>query len=295
MINRGIPRTWPMVALVAATALFLSGCAARTAGVEAAPAAGVVLQYKMPAGQVLKYRETGEVKESGEVMGQMIESITKATNAFSFRAKGPQGANHLLGVTIDDMTIHISSMQGDLSPDLKTVVGKSFDMVISPLGIEVDVSGAESVQYEFMGSTRNLASGFKIFFPDLPGRPVEIGDTWPSNFTIADKNETTDIRIEMQGVCTLDGFETVEGMECARVKTEYTGTIQGTGNQQGAELYFSGTSKGNDVWYFAIKEGLYVKSMSDVVNDMVIDVTGPQNLTIPTTQTRKGEVVLISR
>jgi hypothetical protein len=249
----------------------------------------------MPAGQTLKYREVGEVKESGEVMGQAIESVTKAESAFSFRGKGPRDGNLLLGVTIDGMTIHVSSMQGELSPDLSSVIGRTFDMVVSPLGAEVDVAQAESVQYEFMGSTRNLSAGFKIFFPDLPGNPVGIGDTWPSNFTIAERTETTDIRIEMQGICILDGFETVDGMECARVKTEYTGTIQGTGNQQGAELYFSGTSKGFDTWYFAVREGLYVKSTSEVTNDLVIDVTGPQSLTIPTIQVRTGEVRLVSR
>jgi hypothetical protein len=295
MIKKKISRAGLTVALIGAAALILAGCAAKTAVVESAPAPGIVLQYKMPAGQVLRYSEVGEVKESGEVMGQTIESVTKAESAFSFRAKGAKEGNHLLEATIENMTIQIRSMQGELSPDLTPVIGKSFDMVLSPLGTEVDVSGAESIQYEFMGSTRNLASGFKIFFPDLPEKPVEIGDTWPSNFTIADKNETTDIRIEMQGVCTLDGFETVDGMECARIKSEYTGTIQGTGNQQGAELYFSGNAKGSDIWHFAVKEGLYVKSASDVVNELVIDVVGPQNLTIPTTQTRKGEVVLVSR
>jgi hypothetical protein len=295
MNSKRISTTGVTAVVAGAAALLLAGCAAGTAVVEDMPPAGVVLKYKMPAGQALQYREVGEVKESGEVMGQMMESLTKAESTFSFRAKGPKDDNHLLEVTIEDMTIHISSMQGELSPDLKPVIGEKFDMVLSPFGAEVDVSAAESVQYEFMGSTRNLASGFKIFFPDLPEKPVEIGDTWPSNFTIADKNETTDIRIEMQGVCTLDGFETVEGMECARVKVEYTGTIQGTGNQQGTELYFSGNSKGSDTWYFAVKEGLYVKSTSDIVNDLVIDVTGPQNLTIPTTQVRKGEVHLVSR
>ncbi len=285
-----------LTALVAVSAMvFMAGCAARTAVVQETPPEGTVLEYKMPLGQTLQYQEVGEVKESAEVMGQAVESVTSAESTFSFQAKGQKDGNHLLGVTIDDMAIRVSSMQGELSPDLEPVIGKTFDMVLSPLGAEVDVSEAESVRYEFVGTTRNLASGFKIFFPDLPAKPVEIGDTWPSNFTIAEKNETTDIRIEMQGVCTLDGFESVEGMECARVKGEYTGTIQGTGNQQGAELFFSGSAKASDIWYFAVKEGLFVKSTSDVINDLVIDVTGPQTLTIPTTQIRKGEVKLISK
>ena len=76
MISRPISRTGLTAALVGAAALFLAGCAAKTAIVEGTSSAGIILLYKMPVGQVLKYHEVGEVKESGEVMGQTIERRT---------------------------------------------------------------------------------------------------------------------------------------------------------------------------------------------------------------------------
>jgi len=60
-------------------------------------------------------------------------------------------------------------------------------MVLSPLGAEVDVSGAESITYQFASGPRSVAPGFKVFFPDLAGKPVKVGDTWPSSFVIEDK------------------------------------------------------------------------------------------------------------
>ena len=89
-------------------------------------------------------------------------------------------------------------------------------MVLSPLGSEVDVSGAEAITYDIAGETRNLSSGFKMFFPDLPGKPVKIGDTWPSSAGTDEKTGSMKIQIDLQNVNTLEGFETVDGMECAR-------------------------------------------------------------------------------
>ena len=40
-----------------------------------------------------------------------------------------------------------------------------------------DVAAAEAIKYDYAGSTRNISSGFKMFFPDLPDKPVKAGDT----------------------------------------------------------------------------------------------------------------------
>jgi hypothetical protein len=278
-----------------AVGLLLAGWAMPKAGTAFAAQEGTVLKYKMPAGQVLRYLEKQESREVGEVMGQTLESVSVDTNAYSFRAKGRKEQNYLLGVTIDDKTMSIISVQGDMSPDLTAVKGKSFDMVLSPLGAEVDVSGAEAITYQMVTGTRSVASGFKIFFPDLPARPVKIGDSWPSSFSIEEKAGAMTIRFEGQSVNTLEGFEAVDGMACARIAAKLTGSISGSGSQQGADVLFSGTLKGTDVWHFAPKEGLFVRSTSDSVTEMTVSVTGAQTMTIPTTQTRKGEVKLTGR
>jgi hypothetical protein len=80
-------------------------------------------------------------------------------------------------------------------------------------------------------------------------------------------------------------------MECARISAQVTGTITGSGNQMGQDLTFSGTSKGKDVWYFAVKEGIYVKAVSESTSEISIDVAAA-GMTMPMTQTSKSEVKL---
>jgi hypothetical protein len=278
--------------------VWLAGCAARSTapvGEEAAPPAGTVLEYKMPAGRVLRYQDATEVREVTDVMGMTNESRSTLASSLSFRAKGRKGTDHLVGVTIDDLTLTITGPRGDISPDTKPVKGRSFDMVLSPLGTEVDVSGAEAITYQLVSGPRSVAPGFKVFFPDLAGKPVKVGDTWPSSFVIEDEGEATHMRIEAQTVNTFEAVETVEGMECARIVSKNTGTISGTGSQQGLDLVFAGTLKGTDVWHFAVKEGIYVRSTSETVSEITITVSGPQSMTIPATQTRKSEVKLAGR
>ena len=277
-----------------AAILMLAGGTFLASAAPQAPGKAVVLEYKMPAGRALTYQGKSEEAQVMEIQGQSMETHTGGTNTFTFKAKGPKDKNLLLGVTIDDIAVTVtSSAQGDMSPDMNSIKGKSFDMVLSPLGSEVDVSGAEAISYDMAGETRNLGSGFKTFFPDLAGKPVKIGDTWPSSSSVEEKTGSMNIKVDLQNVNTLEGFETVDGMECAKISSDVTGTISGTGNQGGMDLTFSGTSKGKDVWYFAVKEGIYVKGTSESTTQMSIDVPAA-SMSIPATQTSKSEVKLTS-
>lgn len=284
-----------LLTAAAVTLILMAGAAVPASSAAPQGAAKTVsLEYKLAAGKALTYQNTSDDAQVMEAQGQAMNTETKGTGKFTFKSKGLKDKNLLLGVTIDDMAISVTGVQGDMSPDMSAIKGKSFDMVVSPTGQELDVSGAEAITYDIAGETRNLSSGFKMFFPDLPGKPVKVGDTWPSTAGVEEKTGSMTIRMDFQNVNTLEGFETVDGMECARISTQVSGTITGTGNQGGMDLTFSGTTKGKDVWYFAVKEGVYVKQTSESTSDMSIDVSAA-GMTIPMTQTTKGEVKLIAR
>jgi hypothetical protein len=293
--NTLIGRSVPGVALAAL--IVLAGVALQatpTAPKAPAPAA-TVLEYKMPAGRTLTYQSKSEETQVMEVMGQSMDTHSTNSSIVTFKSKGPKDKNLLLGVTLDEMAASLtSSAAGDMSPDLSSLKGKAFDMVLSPLGSEVDVAAAEAIKYDYAGATRNISSGFKMFFPDLPDKPVKVGDTWPSNAGVDEDMGEMKMRMDFKNVNTLEGFETVDGMECARVSTAVTGTLTGSGNQQGMDMTFAGTSKGKETWYFAIKEGFYIKSTSETTTEMSIDVPAA-GMTIPATATAKSEVKLTAK
>ncbi len=285
-----------LTAAVAAILVLAAGAvtAAPPASKSAAPATAV-LEYKMPAGRTLTYQSKSEETQVMEVMGQSMDTHSTNSSTVTFKSKGPKDKNLLLGVTLDEMAASLtSSAAGDMSPDLSSLKGKAFDMVLSPLGSEVDVAAAEAIKYDYAGATRNVSAGFKMFFPDLPEKPVKVGDTWPSNVGVDEDMGEMKMRMDFKNVCTLEGFETVDGMECARVSTAVTGTLTGSGTQQGMDMTFAGTAKGKETWYFAIKEGLFIKSTSETTTEMSIDVPAA-GMTIPATATAKAEVKLTAK
>jgi len=277
------------LAAAAGVVLVLAGCAVKTEPTRN------ILEYRMPAGRVLTYEAKSEQSQVMEVMGQSNDTRTSSTSVFTVRSKAPKGKDFLLGVTLDSIAMTVAnSLQGDMSPDMSAVKGKSFDMVLSPLGSEVDVAGAEAITYTISGETRTMAPGFKTFFPDVSGKPAQVGDTWPSSASVEEAAGPIKIKVEVQNVNTLEGFETVQGLNCARVATQVTGTLTGAGNQMGMDLSFTGVIKGREVWYFAVKEGIYVQATSETTTQMSIDVPAA-GMTIPATQTSKSETRLTGR
>jgi len=283
---------WTLVPLFMMVAM-LAGCAAKKAPVYGDPQTGLILKYRMPEGQVLKYESWGETQQVAEVMGQTIDTDISSSNAFTVRSKGQEENNYRLTITIDGMSLKIQSAQGGLEPDMSTVIGKSFDMVLSDLGKELELIGADAIEYD-MGpeGTRNVASGFQDTFPLCADRPVKVGDTWPYESTITEKSDAGETIVYYSGVNTLEGFETVDGMECAKIASEGTGTIESRGEQQGMELVTTGEIKGKDTWYFAYKEGIFVKQMNEGTVEGTIDVPS-QGIQISYTRESSSEINLV--
>lgn len=285
---------WKVGLLALASTLILAGCAAKTATPWGDPQTGLMLTYRMSEEQTLDYQFSVDQTQTIEVMGQVVDTDSDLSLGFSVRAKGMKDGNQQLGVTIDSMKVKVVSPQGTMSPDMSPVVGKAFDMTLSELGKEVELSGAASIQYDLGPSgKRNISSNFQSMFPDLPGRPVKVGDTWTTEDVVTDKTETVDIRIRFKNEHRLAGFETIEGLECARIETAVTGTLEGEGEQQGMGLTFKGDIEGKDIWYFAYKQGLYVRMTSSASVDGTIDTSGLQNLSIPLKQKIDMETRLV--
>lgn len=282
-----------LIALVVLLIAVLTGCAAKRpfwGDVEK----GLILEYRLPQDHALKYQFTSKMTQDLEIMGQSMKNIVNLDMLFSAKSTGVERNNHLLLMTIDSAKTNVQSPQGSFSPNMKSVFGKSFNLTLSPLGKELKMSGADTIKYSLgQAGERTLSSNFQTIFPDLPGKPVKIGDSWTTNDTINVKEGGTNMRMTFVSVNTLQGFETVDGHECAKVTTQSTGKLDGEGEQMGANLYFEGDLQSSDVWYFAYKEGVFVKSISDGLSEGTVAVTGAQKMTISMTMETKFETKLV--
>lgn len=293
MKHRVGSRTWLIGFLSLSAVSLLASCTAKKVILWGDPKTGLILTYRMSGNKPLNYQFNTEQSQTIEVMGQSIATESHMAIRFSVRPKGIKENHHQLGLTIDAMKVDVEGPQGPLSPDMSKVIGKTFDITLTELGKELDISGAASIQYDLgPAGKRNIASNFQAFFPDLAGKPVKIGDTWTAEDLIKDETAGGEVRIRLKSEHKLDGFETLDGLECARIKSAVTGSLEGEGNEQGLVLTFKGDIEGADTWHFAYKEGIYVKMDSAAAVKGTITTSGGQNMTIPLTQKLKMETRL---
>jgi hypothetical protein len=291
-MNKQKSIVWLMMTPLLLVLFMLTGCAAKTAPIWGDLQTGVILQYQMPEGQELKYVSWEKAHQVSEMMGMAIEVDIDSTNSFTVQSKGTMENKYQLTIIINDMSFKIQSVQANLEPDMSQVIGKSFNMHLSPLGKESELQGAEEITYE-MGpeGTRSIASTFEQIFPDLAGRPLKIGDTWPDETNISEKTGDGEMALQISEENTLDGFETIDEMECVRILSRYMGTLEGRGQQQGIETISTGDIQGTSTWYFAYKEGVFVKHTSKGTVKGMVDIPS-QGIEIPFTRDTTSEIIL---
>jgi hypothetical protein len=270
-----------LVILIVPLLIILSGCAAKKK-VLVSETSDLVLKYSMPENRILKYRLTSNLTQNMEIRGQSVGITSDDTRLFSVQSTGWKEGNFQLGVTIDSMNIKVVTPQGEIIPDLSSVMGQSFSMALSPLGKETDLPDVKTIQYELVsGEKESVVTLFQALFPDLPQGPIMIGDTWLAYDTIIDKSNKGELSIILESKNRLDGFEKVEGLECAKITAEVTGIMAGKGQEGGVDLISTADIAGDDTWYFAINEGVFVMMESNGIGEGTINASGPEKMTIP--------------
>jgi hypothetical protein len=278
---------------VTLTAIVLTGCGAKKYMVAEKPK-GITLEYIMPAGEVFKYKSSQDADQTMEMMGMSMETTAHKFYEFSCVPQGGEGDNYEIKVTIDAMEVGMETPQSDFAADTDSLLGRSFTMLVSNLGKELDVSEAEPITYDAgpMGA-RSIRPDFQIVFPDLPSMPVEIGATWTTHDTLDVNEGDIDILVTMTRVNTLAGIEPMMGMESAVVTTELTGIVSGGGKQGEADVKVEGTMSGTETWYFAHEQGVFVEWSSELFSKNMIDITGPQEMSFPMSEKMSFKTVLV--
>ncbi len=283
--------------VITIAALLLLGCAAKKPfwGNEKT---GFILSYRLEKDQVLQYSTTSETIMSMEAMGQSMDINTDFMNKYTILGSGTNDENNLIRkVTIDDMAIKVSSMQGDVSHDMSKIKGRSFDKTFSSKGKEFDFAGIDDLKIDLgqmAGGERSIKTYFLDILSDLPDNPVKIGDSWIVKDEKTIPQSGMEVKIVTTAVNKLEGYETVDGFECLKIVTKAKNTSQGSGEAMGAQLDIEGDGEIEATWYFAYKTGTLVKVISDSFGEGTIAMSGPQDMTIPYTQEVKTEIKLVS-
>jgi hypothetical protein len=248
---------------------------------------GMNMRYSSGLEKELAYKSTTNFIQEMNVMNQEI-SVT-ADMMQMFKMEPMETDNEDLGykVTVDDMAFKLQTPRGDIEPELGNIIGKSFELIVSPYGEELDYSGAEKLVMEVAtGDSKSIASDIAAFFPNLPDHPVKPGDSWKSIDNVRDANESKETILVFDNINTFEKLENYMGYDCMKVNVVFTGTLAGEGTQEGMELITTGEISGTGTWYYAYKEGIFVSSSVEGNGKTETLVAGEgQEISIPATRT----------
>ena len=279
--------------IVAAMVISLSGCAAKKA-VWGSMKKGMIMKYQLHPEKSLKYQSTQNFEQVMEVMEQEFTITGEGDQLLEMMPLVDKNDDLEFLVSINAMYSKLSTPRGEMTAVLDDVIGKSFNLTISPWGNELEYSGAEAITYDYgMGDTKNLSSDVQTFFPNLPDHPIMIGDSWETTDKITENSSSGVLVMQFTNINTFEKIETLNDYECMKINVVFKGTLEGEGEQDGMELITTGDIEGTATWYFAYKEGIFVSQLTEGTGKSITEIKGPQEMTLPATRvyTLKTELV----
>jgi len=244
----------------------------------------VRLEYNYPQDKTVKYLSKTKMKQIMDIQGMVMEASIVSIAGCSIKSTGIEAGNLKLTVMIDTMAQTIESPNGYSGGAITDAIGKSFNMILSASGKELDLTNANELVFDIPGSGKgNATQTFADFFPDMPVKKVKPGYKWTSTDSVnaVAPSMTTISFTEAEN--TFAGVETIDGIDCAKITSILSGTHSIKTETQGMDVKTNGKFTGTSVVYFAVSEGYFVKQTSESKLEGTLDLTYPQEMSMPLT------------
>jgi hypothetical protein len=220
---------------------------------------GILMEYTFPEND-LNYSQTQDVKQEIDAMGQIIDIDMTQAIYFSARKNSMEGPHTKLDMKVHSMDMEIDAMGQGMSPDLSSMKGKEFQMVVSATGREVDTHEPDAIVYQVSPDEKsNFGMIFNSMFTDLPGGTVKINDSWTSHDSVTFKEGEKFTTLVINGTHTLKDFSESKGVKCAEIAAVYDGSMRGKVISNGMEMDLKGKITGTGTWIFDIEKGQLVQ------------------------------------
>jgi len=225
--------------------------------------------------------------------GQEIKILSEieAKNRLDVENREGDGTALLL-VSAGDLSVRSAAMGRDTTMKYSGLKDK-LRVKISETGKLLSTEKVDSSEVAAIVSQLNM--GDQRY---LPGKQVKVGEKWQDQSVVNRKpsaGSPFEVEIITDTEYSFSGAEQVTGKEL--LKITYTGEMQmkGKGTQMGMEVNLEGAGKNEGFFYFDPAASVVVSSSDLAELEINVSVTGPQNMTIPMTQSINSVTTLEER
>ncbi len=251
------------------------------------PETGLSFSYSLEPGVTYQYTSENDMTQNIEMQGRSMQNTSTSTAKFTVKGKELDDKNNLIfEIIIDSLSSVMEGMGGRRELDLSPIMGKPFQIVLSPSGEELEYIGTDSLQVDvgpMAGGKIGVKRFFQRVFPDIPEKSVKVGETWTENDIDTTQQSGMDVVSDMELKHTFKGIETIDEYECLVISSKGEGKLDGDGEQMGSSFVFEGYIELELTYYFAYKKGIFVKAESKSFIEGTVAVTGGMSMTLPMT------------
>lgn len=239
------------------------------------------LVYNYPAGKAVSYLVRTTMAQIMDIQGQTMQTDVVSAFGFTINATGMQDNNLKLAITVDTLGQTTNSPMGNSGGAMSGIMGKTFNIIISPEGKAIDISEAASLVYSIEGSGEsNLSQSVSDLFPFVPSKPVSVGDVWNLTDSITTQSSAMRMKVTDNTINKLEGIEKADGIECARISSQHSGMWTMAIQSQGMDIFIKGPFTGTSECLFAVKEGYFIKNTASTKMTGELEISS-QGMSMP--------------
>lgn len=233
--------------------------------------------------------------------GKAYKTVTKVITT---TAQSMMGQEMKFDVTLDiqtDMNVTkvdaegnasmLINVKGNMEMNLPAAAGgkKSEEIKNEAISATFAPDGKSINQSQVDKDGNNVTVKDYIKLTELPKKALIKGDTWQDKRvdTVANSASPIAVITTTDTKYTVVGKEMVDGKELFKIAYDGTMEIAGKGSQMGMEMVMEGTGATKGFYYYNPALSIVVSTEGLIEMNTNINVSGPQSMTIPMSQTIK--------
>lgn len=225
-------------------------------------AAGPVdLRFALAAGEPVTYSADYEQEVLVDMGDHAMEATRRYETRYTITGTGTSGGQHEASVSLDSLRVAVTTAQGRQAFDTRHLIGDEFTIAVREFGGTPEYGGdVPAIDLgPMLGGEVGPTLLIDYAFPRLPDHPVAAGDTWVDTIERTHVEGVLSVAAELRAEYALAGWETVNGVRCARIEARVGGDLSGVGERGGVSLDYAGRLEGTRVWLFDPASGSLVQ------------------------------------